>query len=362
MGAAARVPLRVAVVGCGALTELFYAPALACMAESAGLKVAALVDPLPARLERIGALLPGSERLSSLDALAPGIDLAIIALLPSLHAEQAVRLLGRGVHVLCEKPMAGSVAECDAMIAAAEAAGRLLAVGHFKRYFPATQQIRDLVAGGAFGAARSFRFAEGGKFTWPAASRALFDKKVGGGGVLIDIGAHALDLAAWWFGAPEVTDYEDDAMGGVEANCRVRLACPGGVAGEVVLSRDWPMPNRYEIAFEKGWVSWDPVDANHFEFGTSARFGLRAELHDLVHGNGRNRLRRPAMNRHQSFMDQIAAVAGAIRGERSLPVSGADGRRAIALIERCYARARLMEMPWLTPEEQAKARELRCGA
>jgi predicted dehydrogenase len=64
---------------------------------------------------------------------------------------------------------------------------------------------------------------EGGQFDWPVRSTGYFTRAQSGGGVLQDIGTHVLDLLAWWFGEPEALLYEDDAMGGVEANCRIRV-------------------------------------------------------------------------------------------------------------------------------------------
>lgn len=356
-----RDEISVAVIGCGALTALFYAPALQLLAKRERINVAALIDPVPAQTAAMAPRFPGARCGQGLSDMPSHVDLAIIVSPPGYHAEQTIAMLERGVHVLCEKPMAGTSAECDAMIEAARRADRLLSVGHFKRFFPATRHIKELVETRALGAVRSFRFLEGGKFGWPARSRTFFERRGGQGGVLIDMGAHALDLALWWFGDPSAVTCEDDAMGGVESNAFVRLSYANGVRGEIRLSRDWEMPNRYFIAFERGWVAWDPIDANHVELGWGERYALHAALHERLPAFGYSTLGAPARTRHQSFAVQVKNVLDAVRGHAALDVTGEDGRRVIALIEDCYARSTLIAMPWMSQAEQNKGDELRCA-
>lgn len=352
---------RIAIVACGALTELFYAPALTTLARRRALKVAALIDPNPARVATIQPAFPGSVGSASLDDIPDDIDLAIVASPAGFHAAQSAALLRRGIHVFCEKPMARSAAECDAMIEAAREAGRLLGIGHFKRFFPATRQIRELIEAQTFGRLVDFHFFDGGKFGWPAQSRTLFDRQAGGGGVLIDIGVHALDLALWWFGEPAEIACADDAMGGVEANVAVTLRYANGATGSLIASRDVETPNRYVIRFERGWVAWNPVDANHIELGWGAHYALKAATH-----HAQPMMRLPAAgdiapSRHQAFMLQIDAMLDAIQGKGKVGVSGEDGRRVMALIDRCYAASTLIDMPWLGAAERKKAMELRCS-
>lgn len=361
-GVADRAEIGVALVGCGALTELFYAPALRMIEADAGVRVAALVDPVAERVAEIGArFFPQARRGGGLDDIPNNVQLAIVASPAGVHAAQTVELLGRGIHVLCEKPMAGTTAECDAMIAAARTADRILAVGHFKRFFPATRQIRALIETGAFGPVRSFRFVEGAKFAWPARSRSLFERRTGRGGVLIDAGVHALDLALWWFGDPAQTACEDDAMGGIEANCWITLEYREGVTGTLGMSRDWPMANRYLIQFERGWAAWNPTEANAIEVGWGDAYAVKGTVHEAISLLGQPAAARPAATRHQAFADQIRDVVEAVRAGRPPSVSGEDGRRVIALIETCYARSELMDMPWLDAREWTAGTRLRCS-
>ncbi|MFM5985590.1 MAG: Gfo/Idh/MocA family protein, partial [Sphaerospermopsis kisseleviana] len=136
-------PLRIALIGCGAITELYYAPALQEAARITTLHVVALFDPDQLRLERFQSALPGANPIHAFEALlATHPDLAIVASPPRFHAGQTMALLAAGVNVLCEKPLACSLAEADQMLAAARSANRLLAVGLFRRFFPALQTIQ----------------------------------------------------------------------------------------------------------------------------------------------------------------------------------------------------------------------------
>lgn len=359
-----RKPSRLALVGCGALSELYYAPALKGLTAVDSVEVAALVDPNPARLALLGTLFPEAQRLSAIEELAPGaVDFAIVASPQKFHAQQTVGLLSRGVHVLCEKPMAFSMTEARAMVSAARQAGRLLSVGLFRRFFPSSELIHQLVSGRALGAPVSFRWMEGGPFNWPAASPSFFQKSASSGGVLADLGVHILDLLLLWFGEPTDFDYEDDAMGGLEANARLRMRFASGLAGSLRLSRDAAIPNGTNIRFERGsiWFQGASADSVVVRLDGSNQV-VRGKLHEAPASDaGFDSVVGAASRTYaQSFMEQIRNFSRAIRGEESLRVPGEQALRGMEWIERCYASRRVLSMPWLTAEEQEGVARL-CG-
>ena len=233
-----------------------------------------LVDPNPSRRFSVGKTFARAAQFDNLDRMFAGVtpQLAIIASPHQFHASSAVQCLENGVAVLCEKPMATSVAECDQMIAAAEKAKRPLAVGHFRRFFPSCQMIKALLSSGLFGAVQSFRVIEGEKYSWPAQSRSFFKRSEAGGGVLIDAGAHTIDLLMWWLGEVMSFEYSDDAMGGVEANCLINMHMCSGANGTIQMSRDWPLSNRYVIKCEKAWLTYVCDVADRIEWGLHDRF------------------------------------------------------------------------------------------
>jgi predicted dehydrogenase len=351
--------LRVVLIGCGALAELYYAPALAALATPARLRVEAVIDPSPDRRRRLARSFAGARELEDLAELAPGsADLAIIASPPRVHAAQALLLARLGVHVLCEKPLATTLAEARAMVEAFATADRLLAVGLFRRFFPTSEWILQLVRGGALGAPRSFEWSEGGPFNWPAATPSFFQKSGSGGGVLADAGIHVLDLLAHWFGPPSDLAYEDDALGGLEANALLRLSFPSGFRGSVRLSRDTEIPNLTRLRFERGSVSFSGASARSLavELDSCAQT-LCGSLHESARLPGRLS-GEASCSYQQAFMAQITDLARCIR-ENSVPrVAGPEALIGMELVERCYRERRPLSLPWLTDEELVGVRHL----
>ena len=342
-------PLPVALIGCGAVSRLFYAPALRALEGAGWLRVTALVDPTGTAREQLLQEFPEATATATLaQADAPRGSLAIIASPPRWHADQSVAAFARHWHVLCEKPMATTSAEADRMIAAATDAGRVLAVGHYKRFFPSSHCLKFLCGPAApLGALCSFTIAEGGPFTWPAASPGFFNPRETPGGVLLDIGVHVFDLLLWWLGEPDEFTYADDAMGGLEANARVSLRF-GRTTGHVLLSRDWSTPQHYSFVFERGTVGWTVNDAN----------GLELTLDGLpwaLHGTLRDAAGDASATNPQSFIAQLQQVVTRVRDCAPVLVDGREGRRALRLIEACYARRQLLAQPWLGAGELANA-------
>jgi predicted dehydrogenase len=354
-----RSVIRVVIVGCGAISELYYAPALRDLQPS-GVEVMAVMDPESGRAAKVQSLCPRAVLLRSLDeVLRIPIQLAIVASPPRFHAQQTIALLEAGIAVLCEKPMAATVAECEAMIAAAAKSHALLAVGLFRRFFPVAQMIRDLIRQQSLGPVKRFEISEGGPFNWPAQSASFFQKTNSQGGVLADLGVHVLDLLLWWFGPPEQVRYEDDAMGWLEANCRLELAFAGGVSGTVRLSRDTQLPNRTIIECERGWVRCPAASANQLEMGIAgADLALNGQLVTVESADPQGIRGGEASSYHQSFTRQLGNVVAALRGEEELLVPGEQGLLSLQLIERCYRERKLMPMPWLTKPELQTAQKI----
>lgn len=348
--------VSIGIAGCGAITETYYAPALRSI-EAAGLaKVVSLFDPSADRLNVVGELLPGARRHNSFDQLIEAKpELAIIASPPKFHAAQSIAMLQAGSLVLCEKPMATTVAEAEEMLKAAR--HNRLAVGLFRRFFPAAQLIRDYISAETLGKPIDFEFTEGGAFNWPAQSASFFQKSSAHGGVFFDLGVHLLDLALWWLGEPDAIDYQDDAMGGLEINSVLRLDYANGLKGVVHLSHDWDLPNRYLIHCERGWLAWRVGEANQVEIGVNSA-GEGLALHGHVHPSHRTQLSTPGANYPESFVLQLLNCINAITSNESLHVPGEEGIRSLRLIERCYQDRKLLLSPWFNEDETRRARAL----
>jgi len=357
---------HVALVGCGAASEILYTDALDKLSREGVVELTALVDPNPERTSKIGKTFPLARHFRNVDTMlaetAP--DLAIVVTPHRFHADLAVRCLEKGSHVLCEKPMATTTADCDRMIQAAEKAGRVLAVGHFRRFFPSGTMIKRILDAELLGPARSFQFLEGEIYSWPSQTGSFFRRAEAGGGVLIEAGVHTIDLLLWWLGDVSEVLYQDDSIGGVEANCRMRLKMTSGAQGIVQLSRDWPLPNRYVIECENGWVGYTYDVVNRIEWGFhNSDWGLNAEIRTMAPATrvGMCELGAAAPGFIDCFAAQLRNVVGAIHGADSLRVSSKDARKVVALVEKCYRNRTLLEMPWLDDLEMRRARELAHG-
>jgi predicted dehydrogenase len=348
--------VQVALIGCGTVSQLYYTPALQELERQRMLEVRQLFDPDPRNLATVCRAFPNATSIANLADV--NTHLAIVASPPRFHAEQSVQLLQAGINVLCEKPIATSTDEAEAMIAAADSSNQRLAVGLFRRFLPATQMIRALLQTQTLGEVQSFSIYEGGVFSWPVQSAAFFKKQVAGGGVLLDIGVHALDLLLWWWGEPVALEYEDDAMGGVEANCHLKLSFAQGFTGDVRLSRDGLRSTRYHIHGKRGWLNWSTDEVENLEIGLTTGKVLKGLLHEASLQKDLPVAGRPAFNFQQSFVSQLCNVVATINGNDSLTVPGTEGLRSLRVIEQCYGQRRLMAMPWLSEVEQQRANAL----
>ena len=327
--------LKLAIVGCGAVTEKFHLPAAR---DAKGVEVKVLVDKDVSRartLAREFGVPIATDDWADVDHHA---EAALVALPHNLHAPAAMELLGRGIHTLVEKPMALTLQDCDAMIAEAARNGLVLAVGLHRRFGPAFQFTKHSLDLGLIGEVTDFDIREGRTYDWPLKSGFRFEKESSGGGVLVDTGSHVTDLLLWWLGAWKSVEYYDDAMGGVEANCELRLRLQNGVPGFVELSRTRDLRNSCILRGTRGVLE--------IGVGVDSFVRLRAESHEtMLDGHAvRDGVGREGFL--DAFRKQLEDFACAVHEGRPPLVPGAEGRRSVALIEACYASRRPLTLPW----------------
>lgn len=328
--------VRLAVVGCGAVATIHHLPAIVASERA---EATVLVDADLGRAQALAARFGVPEAATDYRAVLDRVDAAVIALPNSLHAPVAIDLLRRGVPVLVEKPMAMNGREADEMIAAAEASGAVLAVGLDFRFFDSSLFVRNLLADGLLGEIRRFEMRQGVIPRWPFATDFLLKKETAGGGVLADFGVHVLDLLLWWLGDWQEIEYFDDAMGGLESDCEMRLTMRSGATGFVEISRTRNLRNTCVFEGERATLEvgiWDPDPEVRL---------LIADRAVSLAGHAR----RPGgagINFTDVFLRQLDDFAGAIRDGREPFVPGREGRRSLDLIDACYARRQPLELPW----------------
>src|SRR5437762_2514831 len=215
--------VRIAVIGCGAMSRGFHIPILA---GHDGVQIAALVDRDVKRTRHLARDYGIAHVFADAAELnADTVDAAIIATPPWHHAPCTLDLVRRGIHVLVEKPVALTAADVEEMVGAADEAGVVLAAGHFRRLFPSVRFVRAVLESGVLGRVIGFDAEEGGEYGWRLATLSNLRKDQGGGGVLIDIGSHVLDELFYVLpGAATVLEYRDNSLGGIETDCRLRFA------------------------------------------------------------------------------------------------------------------------------------------
>ena len=153
---------------------------------------------------RARAAAPRANYYADAEALiaATDVDAIIISTPPPLHEPLAVAAAAAGKHVLVEKPMAATAEACEHMIEAARAAGTLLTVGYNHRYFDALKLVRDVVRSGEIGTLSHVRAYTGHSGLSEFKAPWMYDKKVMGGGALMDNGTHLIDLVRYISGDP----------------------------------------------------------------------------------------------------------------------------------------------------------------
>jgi predicted dehydrogenase len=206
--------------------------------------VAAIADPSPEMAAEAGKLAPDAKLVSTLDDILDlGVNGVVIATPSALHAEQSIQALERGVAVFCQKPLGRNVAEVQAVVDAARQADRLLCVDLSYRFTEGMRRIREIVSSGELGHIYAvdlvFHNAYGPDKPW------FYDPALSGGGCVMDLGVHLVDLALWILnnpsigsvsgnlfagGAPlkdsaaQVEDYAVAAVG-LETGAVIQLAC-----------------------------------------------------------------------------------------------------------------------------------------
>ncbi len=154
------------------------------------------LDEATALAKECGARVASAEEICAAD----DIDLVIVATPTYLHAAHAIAAARGGKHVFCEKPLARTLADAEAMVRACDQARVTLAVGHVVRFFPEYRQAKELLDAGTLGRPAIVTMTRGNFAVGSARGWYLDEDK--SGGVVLDLMLHDLDTIRWWFGEP----------------------------------------------------------------------------------------------------------------------------------------------------------------
>ena len=253
----------------------------------------------------------------------PDIDVIYVATPNGLHAEHVVAAAAAGKHVICEKPMASTVAECDAMLAACDRAGVKLSIGYRLQFDPYHQELERLAREHDFGPLTRLS----GELSWTFRTRAWrIERSLSGGGPLMDIGiyviqaacraARALPVAVV---AHELPKTNPALFNEVEEAIEWTMEFPGGVTCQGVASYT-ENRDHFRAEGDRGWFQMGPAFAYR---------GLQAST-------PRGGLHYPPVSQQALQMDDFAAC---ILVGRESPVPGTMGRDHQEILAAVYASA-----------------------
>ena len=322
-----------AVVGLGNYAVNQIMPRLASCERS---RLVALVSGTPAKLEKYGAQynIPKTHRYNyqNYDAIRDNADIdAVYIILPnSMHAEYSIRASKAGKHVMCEKPMAVSVAECQAMIAAAKAANRKLMIGYRCQFEQNNLLCVEQLRAGTFGKVRLITSEHGFDI---APNQWRLDRPLSGGGSLMDIGIYSLNAARYLAGeeplfvtATESTDRSDPRFRNVEDRIDFQLLFPSGAIANCVSSYS-SGHNAFRATGNKGWIGMEPATPYQ---------GHR--VYRRLAGKTEEVTLPPAPD--QQWVRQLDHLAESVATGIPLRASGEEGLRDMKLITAIYQSAR----------------------
>ena len=314
--------VRFAVVGCGTAANHIHLPAL----RSAGAEVTVFASRSLASAEATRtAWGAGAVEERWEDAVRrDDVDGVVIATPNAQHHAVAMAALGAGKHVLVDKPMACTVVDADEMIAAAQRAGRVLVPFHNTRFAAPFAAAAQQVRAGAIGDITGFRVAFGhaGPQAWAPRATWFFDSATAGGGCLIDLGVHAVDLVRAVTGddVTHVSAVLQGQAGDVETDAQLLVRLRAGGIGSIHAS----------------WSARPGPDHQLTMVGTEGTLHLdsRTPLTLMTAPGDRSRI--DLADQTTSPLDELLA---AVRGERAPAVDATDGRAAVAVVEAAYRSA-----------------------
>lgn len=249
----------------------------------------AICDPSPEMMEAARAIAPGAVATDTLQQLIDlNLDGVVIATPSALHAEQSIKALELGTAVFCQKPLGRNRAEVAAVLQAAQRNDRLIGVDFSYRYTAAMQTMRGLIREGGIGEVYAadlvFHNAYGPAKPW------FYDRALSGGGCVMDLGVHLVDLLLWMLDFPQVTTVHADLFskggradpGDVEDYAVATLGLQSGQAARIACSWDLHAGQDAVIGATfhgtDGSLAFSNVDGSFYDFKAELYRGTNREI------------------------------------------------------------------------------------
>jgi UDP-N-acetylglucosamine 3-dehydrogenase len=301
-------PLRVGVVGVGVMGSNHAR----VFADLAGVKLVGVADPDRTPRDTVAGTLACAAFPDVRELLAEGVDAVTIAAPTHLHQELALHCIKRGVHVLVEKPIAPSVAEGRAIIAAARHAGVSLMVGHVERFNPTVEAIKDAIRAEDILSIAITRVGP-------------FPPRMSNVGVVIDLAVHDIDLIRWFTGSEivEVQPQLSSALAEREDIALLQFRTASGVLAHI--NTNWLTPfkaRNVTIATRNKYIMGDLLTRQVTEC-----FGFQPD--------GSYSMRHLSVGHAEPLRAELQAFVAAICSGKEPAVTGDEGVASLEIAIRC---------------------------
>lgn len=326
------VVVRVGLLGCGSIAAEHHLPNLRRGRRAV---LVAAADPDPVALRRAAAGR-GVELHAAADEVLErdDVDAVVISVPSHLHAELAVAAATAGKHVYLEKPIATSAEDGRRVKDAADRAGIVAVTGFNRRLHPLCRQARAIVAAGEIGCVRSVQTA----FCEPVPVEAMpawKRRRTTGGGVLLDLASHHVDLLRWLLG--EELEVEDASLSSEETDddrARLRLSTPSGAEIQSVFSFREAHADHVELIGERGTLR---IDRHRAALALTLPRRLGYGVRRLRPRPDRDvvawRLQRLArLGAEPSYRRSLGAFVDRIRGTETDAATVDDGLRSLEVV------------------------------
>ena len=277
------------------------------------------------------------------------VQVAYIVTPNSLHREHTVRAIQAGKHVLCEKPMATSVRDCEEMVAAAARAKRKLMIAYRMQYEPYNRTVRDLVRKQQYGPVRLIDAVNVQRNGNPDQWR--LKKQMSGLGALSDLGIYCINTIRYVLGEEPVevlgmvrNNSQDPRFREVAEAYTWQMRFPSGVMATMMTGYDEHESQRYQIYLPTGWMELDPAFAYRgLELRTSRADG-RVEREE-----------RPRVREHNQFALEMDHFADCVLRDRRPFTPGEEGLQDYRIMEAIEQSARTGRLMKLSPQSKLDA-------
>jgi len=325
--------IGVGLVGCGQIAQTSH---LEILGSLPGVRLAAIAELDDDRRATAAGRVPGVRALTDYrDLLAlDDVDAVVLSLPPAAHADAAVAALRAGKHVYVEKPLATERDDAQAILAAWRESGRVGMIGFNYRFNRLYREAKEILDAGDLGRPRAVRSL----FTTAARPMAGWKQaRASGGGALLDLGSHHVDLVRCLLGeAVEEVDCalhsgvtEDDT-----ATLRLRLA--SGVLVQSLFSNCATDDERFEVHCERGRVMVDRGRGLAAQVSTGTPGSRRRDqlrhLYRSARGVGYGIEKHRAPGHEPSWRTALERFASAVRGERAPAPDLTDGWRSLEVV------------------------------